>query len=78
MPLALPPPVQVYTLTWLRYSGSLTTPSCSEGVDGVIIVAPVVISDEATDAASELMRSTTRYIQGKLGKPNLLLQAAKT
>ncbi|KFZ23444.1 hypothetical protein V502_02079 [Pseudogymnoascus sp. VKM F-4520 (FW-2644)] len=42
----------------MRYSSSLTTPSCSEGVDGIIIVAPVVISDEATDAASEMAAKT--------------------
>ncbi|KFY63252.1 hypothetical protein V496_04101 [Pseudogymnoascus sp. VKM F-4515 (FW-2607)] len=62
----------------MRYTGSPTTPSCSEGVDGMVTVAPVAISDEARNAASELVRFNTRYIQGKLGKPNLLLLAAKT
>jgi hypothetical protein len=40
-------------------------------------VAPIANVDAAKDAASEVMRSNSLYIQGKLGKPSLLSWAAK-
>ncbi|KFY05713.1 hypothetical protein V491_09051 [Pseudogymnoascus sp. VKM F-3775] len=62
----------------MRYSGSLVTLSRSEGVDGITAPLPIVIGDEGANAASELMWFDRPYIQGKLGKLNLLLQTAKT
>ncbi|OBT61514.1 hypothetical protein VE03_09116 [Pseudogymnoascus sp. 23342-1-I1] len=56
----------------MRCPGPLTTPSCSEGVDGIVTMAPVAIS-QARNAASGPMRFITCYI-----KPNLLLLTTKT
>ncbi|OBT57182.1 hypothetical protein VE04_03802 [Pseudogymnoascus sp. 24MN13] len=64
----------------MRYSGSLTTPSCSEGVvEEITSVAPIAASNSARRQTSKKwMRFNTRQVQGKHGKPNLLLGTAKT
>ncbi|ELR05079.1 hypothetical protein VC83_08387 [Pseudogymnoascus destructans] len=64
----------------MSFSGSLTTPSCSEGVvDGVTSVAPITAGNSANRQISrKVMRFNTLHIQGKFGKPSLLLQVSKT
>lgn len=51
----------------LTYSGSLTTPPCSEGVSWLISSAPLSISASDVAAAQKLMGHNARPVQGDLG-----------
>jgi carbonic anhydrase len=58
------------------YSGSLTTPPCSEGVTFLIPDTTLPISVEQYKALKGVIKFNSRYTQNKLGEVNLL-QLAK-
>ncbi len=53
-----------------RYSGSLTTPPCSEGVKWNVLLAPISISNAQHIAFRDLFKKNNRPVQ-KLGKRTL-------
>lgn len=55
----------------MTYSGSLTTPPCSEGVTWLISAAPLSISAEDVEAVHKLMGDNARPAQGGLGEENI-------
>ena len=58
------------------YSGSLTTPPCSEGVTFLIPEITLPISVDQYKALKSVIKFNSRYMQNKLGDENLL-QLAK-
>jgi len=50
-----------------RYTGSLTTPPCSEGVKWNVLLSPISISNEQLLAFQDLFKNNSRPVQ-KLGK----------
>ncbi|CAA9965531.1 Cah Carbonic anhydrase [Pyrenophora teres f. maculata] len=56
----------------LQYSGSLTTPPCAEGVTFLIVEDPLDISVADYNAIKKIVKFNSRFIQNKLGYPNLL------
>lgn len=46
-----------------RYSGSLTTPPCSEDVDWLMMIEPINISDAQLAAFTEIMEGNDRPVQ---------------
>jgi carbonic anhydrase len=54
------------------YSGSLTTPPCSEGVTFLIPETALPISVEQYKALKSVIKFNSRYTQNKLGEENLL------
>ena len=61
----------------LTYSGSLTTPPCTEGVTWLISSAPLSISAEDVEAAHKLMGDNARPVQGELGEDNVVEEEEK-
>ncbi|KAE8552750.1 hypothetical protein TMatcc_007868 [Talaromyces marneffei ATCC 18224] len=59
------------------YSGSLTTPPCTEGVSWFISTEPLWINVQQSQAVKKVIRYNARYTQNNLGEPNLLVVAAK-
>lgn len=49
--------------TTFRYSGSLTTPPCSEGVNWLVMTNPVEISAEQLNKLEELFEANNRPVQ---------------
>ena len=56
------------------YSGSLTTPPCTEKVSWFVSDSPVTISAAQFARFSHAMGFNARYTQGALGEKNLLQQ----
>ncbi|RFU82100.1 carbonate dehydratase [Trichoderma arundinaceum] len=54
------------------YSGSLTTPPCTEGVTWYISSLPLQIDELTYDRVKEVVKFNSRYTQNKLGEVNLL------
>ncbi|KEY70252.1 hypothetical protein S7711_04361 [Stachybotrys chartarum IBT 7711] len=59
-----------------RYSGSLTTPPCDEGVIFNIVRNPIYIDVLTYRAAKHVMKFNSRYTQNHPGQPNLLQYAS--
>lgn len=58
-----------------RYTGSLTTPPCSEGVTWVVLQEPVTVSQAQLDAFRAVIAPNNRPVQDR-GDRTLLLDAA--
>ncbi|KAA8909394.1 alpha carbonic anhydrase [Sphaerosporella brunnea] len=56
------------------YSGSLTTPPCTEGVSWFVAEAPLKISATQYAALAQAMGFNARFTQGVPGKENILAQ----
>jgi carbonic anhydrase len=59
------------------YSGSLTTPPCSEEVLWLISTEPLPINVQQYLAVKKVLKFNARYTQNALGQSNLLEVAAK-
>jgi carbonic anhydrase len=57
------------------YSGSLTTPPCSQGVRWLLSKTPMLLDPEEYTAAKKVMKFNSRYVQNDLGQTNLLQDA---
>ncbi|XXH02646.1 hypothetical protein Hte_009027 [Hypoxylon texense] len=55
-----------------RYTGSLTTPPCSENVAWSVATEKLLLSKATYQAARDVIGFNARYPQNKLGEPNLL------
>jgi carbonic anhydrase len=62
-------------LSSFRYTGSLTTPPCSEGVTWVVLAEPVEVSQAQLDAFREVIEENDRPVQDR-GTRELVLDAA--
>ncbi|KAL6702681.1 hypothetical protein ACN47E_001228 [Coniothyrium glycines] len=61
-----------------QYSGSLTTPPCSEGVSFLIVEEPLDISVADFNSIKSVVKFNARFIQNVLGQANMLDVAAKS
>ncbi|KAI1080086.1 carbonic anhydrase [Whalleya microplaca] len=55
-----------------QYTGSLTTPPCSEGVKWSVATEKLLLSRATYQAARDVVGFNSRYPQGNLGEENLL------
>ncbi|KAL7943736.1 carbonic anhydrase [Trichoderma barbatum] len=62
--------------TIFRYSGSLTTPPCSEGVSWHVSSKPLQIDEITFQRVRDVIKFNSRYTQNTLGETNLLQNAA--
>lgn len=60
----------------LQYTGSLTTPPCSEGVTFLIVQDPLDISVADFNSIKSVVKFNSRYIQNALGTFLAILHAA--
>lgn len=58
-----------------RYTGSLTTPPCSESVEWSVATEKLLLSKATYQAARDVIGFNARYPQGNLGEQNLLSMA---
>jgi carbonic anhydrase len=61
-----------------RYSGSLTTPPCSEGVTWLVATQKLKISPAALRRVVNVVKFNSRITQNALGEPNILSFAAQS
>ncbi|KAF2132008.1 carbonic anhydrase [Dothidotthia symphoricarpi CBS 119687] len=61
----------------LTYRGSLTTPPCAEGVTFLIVKDALPISVPDFNAIKKVVKFNSRFLQNKLGEPNMLDIAAR-
>lgn len=55
-------------LSYFNYSGSLTTPPCSEGVNWILLKTPITLSGEQIQAFSTLFPGSVRPVQPMHGR----------
>lgn len=60
------------TRTTYRYTGSLTTPPCSEGVTWLVMTAPVTWSAEQLEAVAEVHDGNNRPVQALNGRREVI------
>jgi hypothetical protein len=66
-------------LTWglASYSGSLTTPPCSEGVNWFVATEPLSVTLDTYKAARSVIGHNARFAQNAPGQENVLSLSAK-
>ncbi|KAH8201166.1 hypothetical protein TruAng_004634 [Truncatella angustata] len=64
--------------TFQTYSGSLTTPPCSEGVNWMVATQRLKVSPATLHRVSNVVKFNRRITQNALGEPNVLSFAAGT
>ncbi|KAI1463606.1 carbonic anhydrase [Daldinia caldariorum] len=67
---------QLKTGSFKRYSGSLTTPPCSEGVAWSVATEKLRLSKTTFQAVRDVVGYNSRYPQNNLGEENLLAMAS--
>ena len=65
---------QSLSATVFHYSGSLTTPPCSEGVAWFVAAEPLSISALQFRHLKDAMGFNSRFTQGDIGQKNILAQ----
>ncbi|HEC29109.1 MAG TPA: hypothetical protein ENI65_05940 [Gammaproteobacteria bacterium] len=55
-------------MSYYSYSGSLTTPPCSEGVDWMVMKTPVEVSAEQVKQFNSLMHNNNRPVMPVMGR----------
>ncbi len=64
------------SLSFYTYSGSLTTPPCSEGVTWLIATRTFSLSTQDYNALKKVVKFNSRFTQNRLGGQNLISLAA--
>lgn len=64
------------TTPLLNYTGSLTTPPCSEGITFLITQHPMPINVATFNSIKSVIKFNSRFTQNSLGEANLLDQTA--
>lgn len=64
------------TCTFFSYSGSLTTPPCSEGVSWFVASEPLSVTLDTYKAARSVIGHNARFAQNAPGEENVLSLSA--
>lgn len=62
----------IRTMAFYTYSGSLTTPPCTENVTWLIATEPLSIPVDAYNALKKVVKFNARFPQNRLGEENLI------
>ena len=55
-----------------QYTGSLTTPPCTEGVQWLVLATPQPLNVDSYNALKKVLKFNARYTQNTLGQTNVL------
>jgi hypothetical protein len=65
------------TTELFQYTGSLTTPPCTEGITFLITKEPLPIDIESYNAIKSVVKFNSRYTQNALGEENMIAVAGR-